>query len=482
MSDLPEPIDLLSAELTSTPFAARNRGPYAALAEFMYFETLADAASYAAGHEVFILDRRSGTWTRRGKQVRISDHGMKSSTKKGYLSYHDIHVDPHALRTGLTGRQARPYSVKVDNTWRASDTENIYTVKALLAYLNHEQPPILKDLHGRTIDLVYTEDGTYTFAVTVPGLEHHPPLTLLGDWNELRHLGNSDLAGIDALIAVASEAVLVANILTEDLSHRTSVSAVLSAERVTHVLRTIEQLDQAIANGSTATCRECSKDLPDDSECEFATDRKHDPGQVLWKPDINEKDFRKIDVEFSVRVPNDGYDYATDATGRLGQMLTLLRLHPLVSDASTRTGARAYAGSRDDESDARPVHGGRTMIPDTFCCIIGVIEWPEREPDVIVAATAHEVRLAALPFILTADLHGTTHFDSQDNVSLFVADNPVPRDLNNVKTLKEWYEALKEATMQPVLIIFGPQRDPVEDIYAWDRAGDSTGFDGRGTP
>jgi len=66
------------------------------------------------------------------------------------------------------------------------------------------------------------------------------------------------------------------------------------------------------------------------------------------------------------------------------------------------------------------------MFPDNLACFIGVIEWPEREPDVIVAATAHEVRLQALTYILTTDLDGTPHFafDVEDDVSLFVTDNP----------------------------------------------------------
>lgn len=121
------------------------------------------------------------------------------------------------------------------------------------------------------------------------------------------------------------------------------------------------------------------------------------------------------------------------------------------------------------------------MLPDTFHCFIGVIEWPEREPDVIVAATAHEVRLEALTYILTTDRDGTPHFafDFEDDVSLFVTDNPLPRDLTDVEALKEWHEALKEATLQPVLTMFGPQGDPAENVYAWDRAGMSPGFDDR---
>ena len=121
------------------------------------------------------------------------------------------------------------------------------------------------------------------------------------------------------------------------------------------------------------------------------------------------------------------------------------------------------------------------MLPDTFHCFVGVIEWPEREPDVIVAATAHEVRLEALTYILTTDLDGTPHFafDVEDDVRLFVTDNPLPRDLTDVEALKEWHEALKEATLQPVLTMFGPQSDPAENVYAWDRAGKSLGFHDR---
>lgn len=121
------------------------------------------------------------------------------------------------------------------------------------------------------------------------------------------------------------------------------------------------------------------------------------------------------------------------------------------------------------------------MFPDNLACFIGVIEWPEREPDVIVAATAHEVRLQALTYILTTDLDGTPHFafDVEDDVSLFVTDNPLPRDLSDVEALKEWHEALKEATLQPILTMFGTQSDPAENVYAWDRVGESPGFDGR---
>ena len=121
------------------------------------------------------------------------------------------------------------------------------------------------------------------------------------------------------------------------------------------------------------------------------------------------------------------------------------------------------------------------MLPDTFHCLIGVIEWPEREPDVIVAATAHEVRLESLTFILTTTPDGTIAFaiDAEGDLTTFLSACPLPRDLADVDALKDWHEALKEATLQPVLTMFGPQSDPAENVYAWDRVGACPGFDGR---
>ena len=121
------------------------------------------------------------------------------------------------------------------------------------------------------------------------------------------------------------------------------------------------------------------------------------------------------------------------------------------------------------------------MLPDNFHCFIGVIEWPEREPDVIVAATAHEVRLEALTFILTTTPDGTiaVAFDAEGDLTTFLSDCPLPRDLADVDALKDWHEALKEATLQPLLTMFGPHSDPAENVYAWDRVGDTPGFVGR---
>ena len=47
------------------------------------------------------------------------------------------------------------------------------------------------------------------------------------------------------------------------------------------------------------------------------------------------------------------------------------------------------------------------MSPVAFPGFVGVIEWPDSEPDVILAATAHGVRVAALNFFLTRRRDGT---------------------------------------------------------------------------
>ena len=106
------------------------------------------------------------------------------------------------------------------------------------------------------------------------------------------------------------------------------------------------------------------------------------------------------------------------------------------------------------------------MSPAAF---VGVIEWPDSEPDVILAATAHGVRVAALNFFLTRGQDGTFHlaFDYGADLTSFVAVCPPPRDHTDVSAVKEWHMALREATSQPILTIFGAQSDPAERIYAW---------------
>jgi len=113
------------------------------------------------------------------------------------------------------------------------------------------------------------------------------------------------------------------------------------------------------------------------------------------------------------------------------------------------------------------------MLPDTFHCFIGVIEWSESEPDIILAASAHDVRRKALTYILS-----TGQEDFEDDISLFVEGNPPPSDPADVDALKDWYEALQEAAYSPWLTIYGPQSDPAEGIYTWDRLGGSSEFDG----
>ena len=121
--------------------------------------------------------------------------------------------------------------------------------------------------------------------------------------------------------------------------------------RVIQVLEVLDQIDQTITETRVVTCRECSTVLPDDTLCPDTEDGQHDPDQVTWEPGDGEPQTREIALALSVHVPNDGYDYTVDVTGRLELILSLILLHPLISRATTRgrTGS-GYAGEITESS------------------------------------------------------------------------------------------------------------------------------------
>lgn len=85
---VPASFDVVSAELTSTPYAANDKRPDV---QFAYFSTLAQASDYAAGEDVFVLDRATGIWS-----LRVSDEDDDwwevEYSIYGYEDYHHVEV------------------------------------------------------------------------------------------------------------------------------------------------------------------------------------------------------------------------------------------------------------------------------------------------------------------------------------------------------------------------------------------------------
>jgi hypothetical protein len=105
-----------------------------------------------------------------------------------------------------------------------------------------------------------------------------------------------------------------------------------------------------------------------------------------------------------------------------------------------------------------------------FTGFVGVIEWdPERDLTVIIGASAHQVRRAALGFLVRINPITGEHelnIDASENVNDFLTVVPVP-DLDDAQALQEWFEVMREATMRPLLTIFGPQEDPGNAVGSW---------------
>jgi len=106
--------------------------------------------------------------------------------------------------------------------------------------------------------------------------------------------------------------------------------------RVRQAVKILTALDTAVAAAKIVTCRECNTVLPDDGACPETSDGQHDPDHVTWEPDEDDPPTQRIALALSITVPNDGYDYSVDITGRLEQILSLVLLHPLITEVGTR--------------------------------------------------------------------------------------------------------------------------------------------------
>jgi hypothetical protein len=96
----------------------------------------------------------------------------------------------------------------------------------------------------------------------------------------------------------------------------------------------VDRIWQAIRDGNVVTCSNCEEELPSDEPCDADEDGEHSPDQDFDDPP-DDQPARVLELALKIEVPNDGYDYATDVTGRLEHLLSLLNLHPLVSAAGT---------------------------------------------------------------------------------------------------------------------------------------------------
>jgi hypothetical protein len=87
------------------------------------------------------------------------------------------------------------------------------------------------------------------------------------------------------------------------------------------------------------------------ADCPVSEDGTHDPSHELDEPPEDEPT-RDIRIEFWATVPNDGYDYHTDVTGRLEQVSAFVLAHPLVS--SVQTGGVSGSGYVEERETTPP--------------------------------------------------------------------------------------------------------------------------------
>lgn len=115
-----------------------------------------------------------------------------------------------------------------------------------------------------------------------------------------------------------------------------------------------------IDQDTLVTCRNCSAELPTDEPCKLAEDGEHEPDMVIHEPPVDAPT-RRIRVEATITVPNDGYDYRVDVGGRLERVLGRMLDDRLVTCVET-SGACGSGWAEDVSTDKPPVPDGALPI------------------------------------------------------------------------------------------------------------------------